>query len=118
MLWNMMLDEEGKSIDAESPWPQNAAIVVNKNTKEVIYTPMFYAFKHFTYFVEPGAKYIKSSSIRADVISFLNPDGEVVIVIQNDTENPKNLSITTGEYRFNVTVPAMSWSTFVVPQPE
>ncbi len=118
MLWNMVLDEEGKSIDAESPWPQNAAIVVNKNTKEVIYTPMFYAFKHFTYFVEPGAKYIKSSSIRADVISFLNPDGEVVIVIQNDTENPKNLSITTGEYRFNVTVPAMSWSTFVVPQPE
>jgi len=51
LLWNMVLDEEGKSIDSERPWPQNAAIVVDKNTKKVIYTPIFYAFKHFTFFV-------------------------------------------------------------------
>lgn len=118
LLWNMVLDEEGKSIDSESPWPQNAAVVVDKNTEEVIYTPMFYAFKHFTFFVEPGANYLRTGGIRAEAVSFVNPDGEIVIVLQNDTGNPKDLSISTGEYRFDVTVPGMSWSTFVIPLTE
>ena len=117
LLWNMILDEEGKSIDSESPWPQNAAVVVDKNTKEVIYTPMFYAFKHFTFFVEEGANYATSSSIRVGTVSFLNPDGEIII-LQNDRDNTKDLKISTGEYQFNVTLPEMSWSTFVVPSLE
>jgi glucosylceramidase len=29
MLWNMILDEEGKSIDSQNPWPQNAAVTVD-----------------------------------------------------------------------------------------
>ncbi len=118
LLWNMILDEEGKSIDSESPWPQNAAVVVDKNTKEVIYTPMFYAFKHFTFFVEEGASYVTSISIRTGVVSFLNPDGEIIIILQNDGNKPKDLKISTGEYHFNVTLPEMSWSTFVVPSLE
>lgn len=115
LLWNMILDEEGKSIDSEKPWPQNAAIVVDKNTKEVIYTPMFYAFKHFTFFVEEGANYITTSSTRTGAISFLNPDGEIIVILQNDENSPKDLKISTGEYQFNVTLPEMSWSTFIVP---
>ena len=118
LLWNMILDEEGKSIDSESPWPQNAAVVVDKNTKEVIYTPMFYAFKHFTFFVEEGANYATSSSIRVGTVSFLNPDGEIIIILQNDGDKPKDLKISTGEHQFNVTLPEMSWSTFVVPSLE
>jgi glucosylceramidase len=115
LLWNMVLDEEGKSIDAVSPWPQDAAIVVDKNTKEVIYTPMFYAFKHFTFFVEPGAHYVDVGSSRKDAIAFLNPDGELVIVLQNDGQNPKTLNISIGDYWLTVTLPEMSWSTLVVP---
>jgi glucosylceramidase len=118
LLWNMVLDEEGKSIDAVRPWPQNAAIVVDKNTKEVIYTPMFYAFKHFTFFVEPGARYITADGGEEDVIAFLNPDDELVIVLQNDGQSPKTLNISVGDYWFTVTLPEMSWSTLVVPSLE
>lgn len=115
LLWNMVLDEEGKSIDSERPWPQNAAIVVDKNTKNVIYTPMFYAFKHFTFFVEPGAQYVTAISKEDNAIAFLNPDGELIIVLQNDEQNPKTLSVCFGEYVFTITLPGMSWSTLVVP---
>lgn len=118
LLWNMVLDEEGKSIDSESPWPQNAAVVIDKNSKEVIYTPMFYAFKHFTFFVEEGAHYLSTLDLGADGISFLNPDGEIVIILQNDEEEAKDLNICTGSYCFNVTLPGLSWSTFVVNLPE
>jgi glucosylceramidase len=115
LLWNIVLDEEGKSIDSERPWPQNAAVVVDKNTKKVIYTPMFYAFKHFTYFVEPGAKYVTVYSLEDNTIAFLNPDGELIIVLQNDEQDPETLNIRIGEYSFTITLPEMSWSTLTVP---
>jgi hypothetical protein len=45
----------GKSIDSARPRPQNAAVVVDTETRFVVYTPMYYAFKHFSHFVQPGA---------------------------------------------------------------
>ncbi len=115
LLWNIVLDEEGKSIDSERPWPQNAAVVVDKQTKEVIYTPMFYAFKHFTFFVESGASYIDSAATGVEAVSFLNPDGEIIVVVQNSEEEAKEIRIGTSEYWFDVKIPEMSWSTFVIP---
>lgn len=115
MLWNMVLDEEGKSIDAVRPWPQNAAVVINKNTKEVIYTPMFYAFKHFTYFVEPGARYVNITKGSDNALAFRNPDGKIILVLQNISINPKKLTVGIGENRFSLTLPGSSWSTWVIP---
>ncbi len=115
MLWNMVLDEEGKSIDAQLPWPQNAAIVVNKHTKKVTYTPMFYAFKHFTYYVSPGARYVEMGD-REDVVAFSNPDGSLVIELQNQTDKPRDLSIDVAGGTLSLTLPANSWNTLVVPK--
>ena len=42
MLWNMVLDREGKNIDSVKPWPQNAAVVVNTSDRSVTYTAIFY----------------------------------------------------------------------------
>ncbi|MBN1797736.1 MAG: hypothetical protein JW822_04105 [Spirochaetales bacterium] len=115
LLWNIVLDEEGKSIDSERPWPQNAAIVVDKNTKQVIYTPMFFAFKHFSYFVEPGAHHVSIIHGWDNAIAFLNPGGELVIVVENDASSPSTVSINLGDYWLKVTLPKMSWSTIIVP---
>ena len=46
-LWNLVLDETGKSIDAKRPWPQNSPIVVDRATGKAIYTPMYFAVAHF-----------------------------------------------------------------------
>lgn len=115
MLWNMVLDEEGKSIDSKRPWPQNAAVVVSKKTRQVVYTPMFYAFKHFSYFIEPGAHYVDITQGWEDTVAFLNPGGELVIVTENEGRRKKTVKIGFGEYRLTVELPGFSWSTIVVP---
>ncbi len=114
MLWNMVLDEEGKSIDSENPWPQNAAVTVDKSTKEVTYTPMFWAFKHFTYYVQPGARYVDIGSEK-NAVAFLNPDGSLVIELQNEKAKDKTLTINIDGAALSIDLPGMSWSTLVVP---
>lgn len=115
LLWNMVLNEEGKSIDAENPWPQNAAITVDKDTGEVSYTPMFYAFKHFTYYVEPGAHYVNIGE-STDIIAFLNPDGSLIIELQNPNDQARTVSISVDGGALTVDLPGKSWNTLVVPK--
>ncbi len=113
-LWNMVLDEEGKSIDSQNPWPQNAAITVDKSTGKVTCTPMFYAFKHFTYYVAPGARYVDIARAE-DAVAFLNPDGSLVIELQNQNAQPKTVTISADGQTLTVQLPAMSWSTLMIP---
>lgn len=116
MLWNMVLDREGKSIDSQMPWPQNAAVVVDTKAKSVIYTPMFYAFKHYCRFVEPGARLINvTGDSRSDAIAFKNPGGQVVLVLQNDSTRKRNLKVKVADRAFSVKLPAQSWSTLIIP---
>ena len=114
MLWNMVLDEEGMSIDSVSPWPQNAAVTVDKATGRVTYTPMFYAFKHFSYFISPGAHYV-SAGASSNAIAFLNPDGSLVIQLQNPEDKPVVIRINVDESTLSIKLPALSWNTLTVP---
>ena len=114
-LWNMVLDEEGKSIDSESPWPQNAAITVDKATGTVTYTPMFYAFKHFTYYVQPGAHYVDIDRA-SDAVAFLNPDGSLVIELQNQDAQPKTVTVSVNGQALSIDLPRMSWNTLLIPR--
>jgi glucosylceramidase len=116
MLWNMVLDREGKSIDSERPWPQNAAVVVDTKTKSVIYTPMFYAFKHYCRFIEPGARRIRiTGDFWNQSMAFKNPGGQVVLVLQNDSTRKRNLKVKVADRAFSVKLPAKSWSTIIIP---
>ena len=115
MLWNMVLDEEGKSIDSKRPWPQNAAVVVDRATKTVRYTPMYYAFRHVASFVEEDAHYLSAGGNFTNRAVFINPNGEVVAVLENDTDESTALKINLGEYWMYAILPAHSWSTIRVP---
>lgn len=113
LLWNMILDEEGKNIDAEQPWPQNAAVTVDRDTGTVTYTPMFYAFKHFTYFVESGARYVTIDKNNA--AAFLNPDGTLIIELQNTQMKARTITINIDGNTLTLDIPGMSWNTLSVP---
>ena len=54
-LWNIVLDETGKSIDAKRPWPQNSPIVVDRASRQVTYTPMFHAFEQWSRYAGAGS---------------------------------------------------------------
>lgn len=112
MLWNMVLDEGGANT-AANPWHQNAPITVNSKTNAIIYNPQYYLFKHFSYFVEPGARRIKTSGSFHDCIAFQNTNGDNVLVVKNSSAVDKELTINFSGKVISVVLPAMSFSTFV-----
>jgi O-glycosyl hydrolase len=76
---------------------------------------MFWAFKHFSYYVQPGARYVDIGKTDG-AIAFLNPDGSLVIELQNESNDNKPLTISIDGGTLNIELPGMSWSTLVVPR--
>lgn len=93
--WNMVLNETGLST---WNWKQNSMITVNRETKEVIFNPEFYVMKHFSHFIMPGAKRIESQGdYNESYIAFKNPDGSIICVLSNFSEESKIVNIIVGE---------------------
>ncbi len=74
MLWNMVLDEVGYNTNPKA-WAQNAPIIVNQKTGEVSYSPQYHLFKHFTYYIDGGARRIKTGGNYGDKIAYQTKDG-------------------------------------------
>ena len=114
MLWNIVLNENGKNIDNKLPWPQNSAIVVDRNAKTVTYTPMFWATKHFSHFVLPGARFLESSGTdAAKSVAFMNPDGTVVVELLNESFKELPFTVQIGKLKYVANVPARSFATLI-----
>ena len=69
----MVLDTVGKGIDTTRDWPQNALLTVDTSAKTLNITPAYYVFRHFSQFVDPGAKVVATTG--GDAVAFKNPDG-------------------------------------------
>jgi glucosylceramidase len=115
IIWNLVLDQTGLSTGG---WAQCSPIVVNSSTKAVTYTPFYYLYKHFSYFIQPGAHVATTYSTWGDKIAFTNPDGSVVAVIGNSSASnlPVRLNFN-GKQSDAITLPAHSFNTFVLPAP-
>ena len=83
-FWNMVLDESGLS---RWNWRQNSLLTVDRKSETVNYNPEFYAMKHFSATVLPGARRIAvSGGPFKSVVAFQNPDGSKVLIFANDNE--------------------------------
>jgi len=84
--WNVLLDETGGPNHVKNFC--FAPVHADTRTGELIYTNSYYYIGHFSKFVQPGAKRIASSPTRSPLLSaaFMNPDGKVVTVVMNRTE--------------------------------
>ena len=109
-LWNLVLDEGGMNIDTQRPWPQNSAVVVDRRSRKVMYTPMFWATKHFSGLVDPGAHLVETNGTYADAIAFKNPDGSVIVELLNASSEPVELNIAIGKHSFAPKLPARSFA--------
>ena len=112
-LWNLVLDETGKSIDAKRPWPQNSPIVVDRATQKAIYTPMYYAVAHFSRFAGAGAALLDGKG-SSDVVAFHRPDGLLAVVIVNPQSEPRAVRIKVGEKAYYAELPAYAFGTLLV----
>ncbi len=94
--WNILLDQNGgpnhKQNFCFSP------IHGDTNTGELIYTPSYYVIGHFSKFINKGAKRISSVASRSQLLttSFLNPDGKVVTVVLNQSNQKITYNLCIG----------------------
>ena len=108
--WNMVLDSNGKNLDAQRPWPQNALLVVDRAAKKLIVTPVYYVFRHLSYFVDPGAVRVKVTG--GNAVAFKNPNGSLVTVLFNSTAAAATTTVALGGgTTVQAQVPAQGWAT-------
>jgi glucosylceramidase len=104
--WNMVLDTIGVSdISTGSKWPQNALLAVDRTAKTLTATPAYYVFRHFSGFVDPGAKRVNTSGSTLDMLAFKNPDGSLVAVMFNSGSSAKTTTLQIGGVKLQFSVP-------------
>lgn len=116
-IWNMVNDETAKS---GFNWAQTVAIQVNSTTKEVTYTPWFWAFKHFAKYVKAGAKAVKyttTGTAPSKVSAFRNPNGDLILVLSNQSSTPYALTARVGNTMYKASLPAYSFNTLRIASP-
>jgi glucosylceramidase len=104
--WNMVLDKGGLGIDNTRKWPQNALLVADSGT--ITQTPAYYVFRHFSQFVDPGAKVVATSG--GDAVAFKNPDGTIVAVMYNSGA-AKTSIVSIGGKKLSFSMPGAGWAT-------
>jgi glucosylceramidase len=106
--WNMVLDKDGKNLDPERPWPQNALLTVDKAAKTLTLTPAYYVFRHVSQFVDPGATRLGTTG--GDALAFKNPDGSYVAVLYNSGAAKKSI-VALGGKKVEIDLPQNGFAT-------
>ena len=112
--WNFILADNG-----ESPWgwKQNALIQVDSHTRQMRYTAEYYAYKHFSHFVEPGTQmvgYAGREYSNTPVVVFRNAAGVHIVIAGNFTADKRMVNVKIGKRYLNMELLAHSFSTYIL----
>ena len=94
-------------------WRQNSLILVDRQAADWSYTPEFYVLRHASHFVEPGARVLALSGSYADALAFVNPDGRIVVLAANQTDQSKDVTFRVGRKDHTAQLPAQSLNTLL-----
>ncbi|MEK0316746.1 glycoside hydrolase family 30 protein [Cohnella sp. 56] len=113
--WVTMLDSRiGKHQWVGIPDP-TLLVQHHANRDEYWMTPELHLTGQFARFVKPGARRIESNYGSADTVTnvaFLNPDGSIVVVVINQTEQQQPIRIVCEGKQFEADAPPMSVATY------
>lgn len=103
--WCMILSNEGKP----NPYDNfnSAPVLINPNTSEVIYTPLYYLLSHFSKFIKPKAYRIDLESDNESGLihtAAMNTDGSLVVVVYNKNEEGYQLNFSIEKNRYQVDI--------------
>ena len=112
--WNMILDDQ----DSTWGWWQNSLFTITADTHEIRRNPEYYIMRHFSQYVKPGATVLGTTGhFNSMGIAFRNPDGSLVVVVQNALNHAMPFTFADpehNEHSVQVTLEARSINTFVV----
>lgn len=116
--WNITLDEKngpyhnrtGRGCSAE------AVVYCNKQTGELVFRTSYYYIGQISKFVKRGAKVINTSAYTEslDYCAFKNPNGEIILVVMNVTDDNRNLIVRLDGHIYKTDMPSHSIATFVI----
>jgi glucosylceramidase len=113
--WNLLLDAGGGPNHVGNHC--SAPILVDADQDRVEPQSSYHYIGHFARFVRPGARRVLCASSREalEATAFVNPDGGVVVVVMNRTEQPLPFSLNAGAGNHPATLPARSIATLLLP---
>ena len=88
--WNLLLDETGGPNHVSNFC--DAPIMADTKNDKIFINTSYYYIGHFSKYIKKGAKRIGSSkwTSEIDTVSFKNPDGSIVSVVLNSTDEAKD----------------------------
>ena len=112
--WNMVLDKQGGP-----NWFKNwcvAPVIVDPETDEVYFTPLYYVMSHFSKFIRPNAIKIGCQIDNSDLMATAveNPDKSIVIVVFNPTDNQQTLKISLNNQIKTISINQKALQTVVM----
>ena len=112
--WNMLLDKQGGP-----NWFENwcvAPVLVDTETDEVYYTPIYYTMAHFSKFIRPGALRIGMETDDKDLqaTAAQNPDGTIAIVVFNEDNRAKTFTIELNGSSKSISIDPQAIQTIVI----
>lgn len=110
--WCMILSNKGQP----NPYDNfnSAPVLINPDTDEVIYTPLYYLLSHFSKFIRPNAKRIGINGDPVKGVAYTaaeNEDGSLVLVIFNANQEAYDLSLSLGESTYGSKIAPRSLQT-------
>ena len=115
--WNMVLNRQGGP-----NWFKNwcvAPVIVDEQQDEVYFTPIYYALSHFSRFIRPEAKILEVETDQQllQVTAAINPNGEVVVVLLNESDDQQYFRLAIGNQEQSVSIDAKAIQTIVIADP-
>ena len=111
--WNVLLDTTGGPNHVNNLC--SAPILADLANDRLLFQSSYYYLGHFSRFVRPGAHRILCATTRDDLeaTAFRNPDGQVVVVALNRTEQPIPFELRRGDQLATCHLPARSIATLL-----
>jgi len=112
-MWNMILDADYNYVSWMTR-TQNSMITITPSSGKVTYNPEFFVMKHWSYYVRVGAARVFSTNTNTGLrsVAFKNPDGTIILVVQNTGNSTASMLVRVGSKEFTATLAASSVNTF------
>ena len=111
MYWNTSLKQGGISTWG---WKQNSLVSIDTINKTYTYNYEYYLMKQLSHFVKPGAKRLNTTGSFDNLLAFIDPDKSIVIVVQNDSNEEKKITIKIGSKTIAPLLQPNTFNTFLM----
>ncbi|MEO0526258.1 MAG: glycoside hydrolase family 30 beta sandwich domain-containing protein, partial [Bacteroidota bacterium] len=89
---------------------------VDPEKDEVYFTPIYYTLTHFSKYIRPGAVRIGFTNSDDSLMTTAaqNPDGSIAVIVFNEGNDAKSLTLSLGERSTNIRINAKAIQTIMI----